>query len=124
MLRGITVAAVGLGVVGAGFATTAPGYADDPPFHVLSSQNLCNLIWPSSQAMPDPSKPVGTVCVRQGGLLSRLAKALPGTFQDTFILEPGKAQQLPVGSVRINPNDPLSDWLIPDCHVPGRVDCQ
>jgi hypothetical protein len=53
-----------------------------------------------------------------------LAKALPGTFQDTFILEPGKAVQLPIGSVRVNPDDPMSDWIIPDCNVPGRVDCR
>ncbi len=124
MLRGVAVTAVGLGVLGAASSATPPAYADGPPYHILSSQDLCNLIWPSSQAMPDPSKPVGTICTRQGGLLSRLARALPGTFQDTVILEPGKSVQLPIGSVRVNPEDPLSDWVIPDCHIPGRIDCQ
>jgi len=124
MWREIQVAAVGLGVMGAGFAAPAPAEADDPPFHVLSSQTLCNMIWPGSQAMPDPSKPVGAICARQGGLLSRLARAMPGTFQDTVPLEPGKAPQLPLGSQRTDPDEPLSDWVIPDCYVPGRVDCQ
>jgi len=123
MLREMKLAAVGLGVLGAGFSAISPAYADDS-YHILSSQDLCNLIWPSSQAMPDPARPVGTICTRQGGLLSRLAKAMPGTFQDTVILEPGKAVQLPIGSARVNPDDPLSDWIIPDCNIPGRVDCR
>lgn len=124
MLREINAATVGLGVLAAGFTVAAPAHADDPPFHVLSSQSLCDLIWPGSQAMPDPSKPVGTICARQGGLLSRLSSMMPTIFVDTRVLEPGKAPQLPTGSQRVNPNDPLSDWVIPDCYVPGRVDCQ
>ena len=43
---------------------------------------------------------------------------------DQRVVEPGKAPQLPIGSQRVNPNDPLSDWIIPDCYVPGRADCQ
>lgn len=124
MLREISVAAMGVGVLGAAIAAAAPAYADDPPFHVLSSQSLCNLIWPGSQAMPDPAKPVGTICARQGGLLSRLSGMMPSIFVDTRVLEPGKFPQLPIDSQRVNPNDPLSDWVIPDCHVPGRMDCQ
>lgn len=124
MLQGISVAAVGLGVLGAGVAALAPAHADDPPFHILSSQSLCNMIWSGSQAMPDPAKPVGTICARQGGLLSRLSGMMPSIFVDTRVLEPGKAPQLPIGSQRVNPSDPLSDWIIPDCHVPGRMDCQ
>lgn len=120
----IAVGAAGLGVLTAGLAATSPAYADDPPFHILSSQDLCNLIWPGSQAMPDPAKPVGAICARQGGLLSRLSNSMPSIFRDTRILEPGKAPELPIGSVRVDPNDPLSDWIIPDCYVPGRVDCQ
>lgn len=124
MLRGISVVAVGLGVLGAGCAAAAPANADDPPFHILSSQNLCSLVWPGSQAMPDPSKPIGTICARQGGLLSRLSGMMPTIFVDTRVLEPGKFPQLPADSQRVNPGDPLSDWVIPDCHVPGRADCQ
>ncbi len=124
MLRGIAATAVGLGVLGAGFASTTPAHADDPPFHILSSQDLCSLIWPGSQAMPDPAKPVGTICARLGGVLSRLSNIMPTIFVDTRVLEPGKAPELPIGSQRVNPNDPLSDWIIPDCYVPGRVDCQ
>jgi hypothetical protein len=124
MLRGIAVTTVGLGVLAGEFAATSPAYADEPPFHVLSSQDLCNLVWPGSQAMPDPAKPVGTICARQGGLLSRLASMMPTIFVDTRVLEPGKVPQLPMGSQRVNPDDPLSDWIIPDCYVPGRIDCE
>jgi hypothetical protein len=123
-LRGIAVTAVGLGVEGSGFAATAPAQGDDPPFHILRKQNLGDLIWPGSQAMPDPSKPVGSICARQGGGLSRLPNIMRTTFADTRVVEPGKAPELPVGSQRVNPNDPLSDWIIPDCYLPGRVDCQ
>lgn len=124
MLRMIAAVASGLGALGIATAAALPAYADNPPFHILSSQSLCDLIWPGSQAMPDPSKPVGTICSRQGGLLSRLSGAMPTIFVDTRVLEPGKAPQLPMGSQRVHPNDPLSDWVIPDCYVPGRVDCQ
>ncbi len=124
MLRGIAVAAVGVGVLGSGFAATTPAYADDPHFHILSSQSLCDLVWQGSQAMPDPSKPVGTICARRGGVLTRLANMMPAIFMDTRVLEPGKAPELPIGSSRVDPDDPLSDWIIPDCYVPGRVDCQ
>ena len=95
-------------IVGAGNAR-----ADDPPFHVLSAQGLCDMIWPGSQVMPDPAK-FGANCVRQDGVLSRLSRALPTLVADTYVLEPGKAVQLPTGSVRTDPKDPLSDWLIPD----------
>jgi hypothetical protein len=76
--------------------------------------------------MPDPAKQapaVGLICVRQGGLLLRLARDMPAIVANTFVLEPGKAPELPKGSVRVNPNDPLSDWIIPDCSVPDRIDC-
>lgn len=124
MLWGIKVAAVGVGVLGAGVAASVSASADDPPFHILSSQSLCNLIWPGSEAMPDPAKPVGTICARQGGVLSRLSNMMPTIFVDTRVLEPGKFPQLPMGSQRVDPGDPLSDWVIPDCYVAGRVDCQ
>lgn len=97
--------------------------AEKPPYHILSAQNLCNLAWPSSQAMPDPSKTVGTLCVRHGGVIERFANAAPNLFSNKIALEPGLVLQLPLGSVRINPDDPMSDWLIPDCHVPNRLDC-
>jgi hypothetical protein len=124
MMRGIAVTAVGLGVLGSGFAATTLAHADDPPVHILSSQSLCNLIWSGSQAMPDPSKPIGTICARRGGVLTRLSNMMPTIFMDTRVLEPGKAPELPIGSKRVDPDDPLSDWIIPDCYVPGRVDCQ
>lgn len=124
MLRGLSVAAIGLGILGAVIASAASAHADDPPFHILSSQSLCDLIWSGSRAMPDPAKPVGTICARQGGVLSRLSGMMPTIFADTRVLEPGKSPELPIGSQRVNPSDPLSDWIIPDCHVPGRVDCQ
>jgi hypothetical protein len=124
MFRISAAAAVGLGVLNGALVAAAPAYADDPPFHILSSQSLCNLAWPGSQAMPDPSQPVGTICARQGGLLSRMSRAMPTIFQDAIPLQPGKASELPIGSTRVDPNNPLSDWVIPDCHVPSRVDCQ
>lgn len=96
--------------------------ADSTPYHVLSSQDLCNLIWPTSQAMPDPAK-FGALCVRKGGVLERLARQMPAIYSNTFKLEPGSVVELPVGSARINPEDPLSDWVIPDCDVPHRIDC-
>lgn len=125
----VTVAGLGL-VAGLGVIAAPPVMADPPaqplgeaPYHVLSSQDLCNLIWPTSQAMPDPAEPVGTICVRRGGLLTRLSRAFPAFVSDTYKLAPGAANELPVGSVRIHPDDPLSDWLIPDCHIPNRIDC-
>lgn len=124
MLREIAVTAAGLGVLGSGLAAPTPASADDPPFHILSSQSLCDLIWQGSQAMPDPSKPIGTICARRGGLLSRLSNMMPTIFTDSRVLEPGKVPELPIGSRRVDPDDPLSDWIIPDCYVPGRVDCQ
>jgi len=48
---------------------------------------------------------------------------MPSLYSNTFPLEPGKAPELPIGSTRVDPNDPVSDWIIPDCYVPGRVDC-
>ena len=128
MPRGLAVAAVGLGLLSAGFGAS-PVRADPDPgpsYHILSAQDLCNLVWPSSEAMPDPSKEppaVGLICVRQGGLLLRGARDMPAIFNNTFYLEPGKAPELPKGSVRVNPKDPLSDWIIPDCYVPDRIDC-
>ncbi|KWX20051.1 hypothetical protein AFM11_32290 [Mycolicibacterium wolinskyi] len=62
--------------------------------------------------MPRPDK-FGTVCARKGGVLERLAKSMPSFVSDTFNLEPGSAVELPVGSVRVNPDDPMSDWIIP-----------
>lgn len=126
MRRGLGIAAVGIGFASAGFMGSPPAQADDPPYHILSAQDLCNLVWPSSEAMPDPAKQppaVGLICVRQGGALLRLARDMPAIFSNSFTLEPGKAPELPKGSVRVNPNDPLSDWIIPDCYVPDRIDC-
>lgn len=129
VLTRIAIAGMGL-VAGLGVVTAPPAFADPPAqpqgetgYHILSSQNLCNLVWPTSQAMPDPAEPVGTICVRHGGLLTRLSRAFPAFVSDTYKLAPGSAKELPVGSVRIHPNDPLSDWLIPDCNIPNRVDC-
>ena len=132
MPRGLAVAVVGLGLLSAGLGGAPPARAAgppapaDPPFHILSAQDLCNLVWPSTEAMPDPAKQppaVGLICVRQGGLLLRLARDQPLIFSSTFTLEPGRAPELPKGSVRVNPSDPLSDWIIPDCYVPDRIDC-
>lgn len=118
----LAVVIAGLGLVaGVGVVTAPPVLAEPPaqpsgesPYHVLSSQDLCNAVWPTSQAMPDPAEPVGTICVRHGGLLMRLSRAFPAFVSDTFKLAPGSAKELPVGSVRIRPEDPLSDWLVPD----------
>lgn len=109
---------------GGAMAASGTARADDPapPYHILSSQDLCNLIWPASQAMPDPAE-FGTVCVRHGGVLMRLSRALPAFVANTFALKPGAAVELPVGSARVNPDDPMSDWLIPDCAVAARLDC-
>ncbi len=132
MIRGLAVCGVGLALVSAGLGGAPPLRADpDPPapapaYHILSAQDLCNLVYPSSEAMPDPAKEppaVGLICVRQGGALLRLARDQPAIFSNTFVLEPGKAPELPKGSVRVNPKDPLSDWIIPDCYVPDRIDC-
>lgn len=123
MFRSIMSVAAGLGMVGFGVATALPAQADEPPFHILSTQDLCNLVWPTSQAMPNPEY-FGAICVRQGGLLLRMARAMPDVMTNTFVLDPGAAPELPIDSVRVNPNDPLSDWVIPDCYVPGRIDCQ
>ena len=90
-------------------------------FHILSTQDLCNLVWPSSEAQPNPIQ-FGAVCVRQGGVLLRLSRDSI-LFNNTFTLAPGRAPELPKESVRVNPADPMSDWIIPDCHVPDRIDC-
>ena len=114
--------AAGMGVIGAGLGLSAPGQADEPPFHILSTQDLCNLVWPTSQAMPNPEY-FGAICVRHGGVLLRLSRAMPDVISNTFVLDPGSAPELPITSARVNPNDPLSDWLIPDCNIPNRIDC-
>jgi len=77
MTRVVVASVVGLGIL-SGALAAPPGRAngDEPSFHVLSAQDLCNLIWPSSQAMPDPSK-FGAVCVRQGGVFLPVLRALP-----------------------------------------------
>lgn len=117
VFAGICTAAVACGIA------AAPAQADDAaPNHILSAQNLCDLVWPTSQVMPDPAR-FGAVCVRHDGLLFRMSRALPNFFTSMFRLEPGSALELPVGSTRTNPNDPLSDWIIPDCSVPNRTDC-
>ena len=90
-------------------------------FHILSTQDLCNLVWPDSEAQPSP-KDFGAICVRQGGVLLRQSRASE-LFNNTFTLKPGNAPELPKESVRVNPADPMSDWLIPDCYVPDRIDC-
>jgi len=151
VFRGLVASTVGLGIVGAGFIGAPVAYSDDSPaapgpaeqspdpappgeqtpsgayaasggtFHVLSSQDLCNLIWPSSEAQPNPMQ-FGAICVRQGGVLLRLSRDSI-LFNNTFTLAPGRAPELPKESVRVNPADPLSDWIIPDCSVPDRIDC-
>ena len=120
--RRLACGVITLGVLSTGFVAAPSAQADGAGFHILSAQDLCNLIWPSSVAMPDPAK-FGAVCVRNGGLLLRLARALPATFSNTFTLAPGNAPELPIGSVPVDPKDPVSAWIIPDCHVPGRLDC-
>ncbi|MUL65863.1 hypothetical protein BOO86_15415 [Mycobacterium sp. CBMA 234] len=102
-------------LVASGALAANPGraYADEPQVHISSAQDLCNQIWPGSEAMPDPAK-FGAVCVRHDGVLMRLSRALPNLVSDTFALEPGKAVVLPVGSVRVEQANPLSDWVIPD----------
>lgn len=56
-------------------------------------------------------------------VLSRLSNMMTTIFMDPRVLEPGKGPELPIGSKRVAPEDPLSDWIIPDYYVPGRVDC-
>lgn len=104
--------------------TPSVAVADEPRFHILSAQDLCNLAWPASQAMPSPSEPdKAFVCVRHGGVLQRLANAMPTMLANTKVMKPGSALELPIGSFRVDPTDPMSAWVIPDCHVPGRLDC-
>lgn len=104
--------------------TPSVAVAEEPRSHILSAQDLCNLAWPASQAMPSPSEPdEAFVCVRHGGVLQRLANAMPTMLANTKVMKPGSALELPIGSFRVNPNDPMSAWVIPDCHVPGRLDC-
>lgn len=107
----VAIAGLGMSLTGIGAAPVA--FAEEPPFHILSSQDLCNRIWPTSQAMPRPEE-FGAMCARKGGVLERLSKSFPAFVSNTFKLEPGSAVELPVGSVRVNPNDPISDWIIPD----------
>ena len=121
--RWILPVGLGAALLGGGIVFGSPASADEaPPYHILSTQNVCNLVWPRSQAMANPAK-FGAVCVRQNGLLFRLARSMPAFMANSFVLDPGSAVELPVGSVRINPDDPLSDWIIPDCYVSGRIDC-
>lgn len=120
--RGIAAAGTCLGMFWIGIGVAPSAFGDEAPFHILSSQDLCNSIWPTSQAMPRPDE-FGTVCARKGGVLERLSKSMPAFISDTFKLEPGSAVELPVGSVRVNPDDPMSDWIIPDCHVSGGPEC-
>ncbi|OOK84572.1 hypothetical protein BZL29_0807 [Mycobacterium kansasii] len=47
-------------------------------------------------------------------MLLRLARDQPAIFSNTFTLEPGKAPELPKGSVRVNPKDPLSGICQPE----------
>jgi hypothetical protein len=108
-----------------GIAVGSPASADEPStpgHHVLSTQNVCDLVWPGSAAQPNPAK-FGAACVRSSGLMMRLAKAFPAFASNLFVLDPGSAPELPIGSARINPSDPISDWVIPDCYVQNRVDC-
>lgn len=119
----LLVAGVVLGIGVGVFASAATALADDPPYHVLSAEDLCDLIWRGSHAVSDPQK-FGTVCIRQDGLLAHLAKVEPTLFSNKFHLEPGSAEELPVGSLRVDPKDPLSAWIIPDCSIPGQIDCQ
>jgi hypothetical protein len=148
VFRGLVATAVTLGFLGAGWVGTpvartddsptapGPGESADPPsdqppsgayaasggtFHILTTQDLCNLIWPSSEAQPNPMQ-FGAICVRQGGVLLRLTRDSI-LFNNTFTLAPGRAPELPKESVRVNPADPMSDWIIPDCSVPDRIDC-
>lgn len=119
-------AVVGLACGGAacGMSVAGTAHADDQPsVHILSAQDLCNLVWPSSQAVPDDTT-FGALCVRPGGLLERLHRTWPASFEYQFQLKPGSAVELPVGSVRVDPNDPMSAWIIPDCYIPNRIDCQ
>lgn len=120
--RGIVAASACLGMMCTGIGLAPNAFADEVPYHIRSAQDLCNSIWPTSQAMPRPDE-FGTVCARKGGVLERLSKSMPAFISDTFKLEPGSAVELPVGSVRVNPEDPMSDWIIPDCHVSGGPEC-
>jgi hypothetical protein len=96
------------------------------PSYWSSLQGLPQCRWRTHAfaRVPDPSKPVGTICARQRSLLSRLPNVMSTIFVDTRVLEPGKFPQLPIGAQRVDPNDPLPDWIIPDGYVPGRADCQ
>ncbi len=95
----VTVAGLGL-VAGLGVVAAPPVMADPPaqplgklPITSWSSQDLCNLIWPTSQALPDPAEPVGTICVRRGGLLTRLSRAFPASVSDTYKPRPGLSER-------------------------------
>lgn len=124
-MRSIANAAVLAGALAAHPLLMPPAaVAEEQQFHILSAQDLCNLAWPASQAMPSPSEPEEAfVCVRHGGVLQRLANAMPTMMANTKVMKPGSALELPIGSFRIDPSDPMSAWLIPDCQVPGRLDC-
>ena len=107
-----------MGVLSVGFVADPLAQADEPPFHVLSSQDLCNLIL-AKFAGDAPSEIWSHLCKARRDP----RPAMPSFFSNTFTLEPGAAPELPIGSVRVDPNNLLSDWIIPDCHVPGRLDC-
>ncbi|MGV0814954.1 hypothetical protein ABQF34_23565 [Mycolicibacterium boenickei] len=122
LARATAAVGVCLGMICTGMGLVPNAFGDETPYHIRSAQDLCNSIWPTSQAMPRPDE-FGTVCARKGGVLERLSKSMPAFISDTFKLEPGSAVELPVGSVRVNPDDPMSDWIIPDCHVSGGPEC-
>jgi hypothetical protein len=112
MFRKTVLSTVPLGLAAAAAIAAPVAHADAQPYYVMSSQQLCDVIWPFSQAAPDPAK-FGTVCVRSGGMLERLSKAMPAFISDKVVLEPGSAAALPAGSARVDPANPMSDWMIP-----------
>src|SRR5579875_502886 len=115
------LALIGLAFFNIELVAPSPAQADDPPANIMSVQDLCNLIYPGSQAMANPSE-FGAACVKQDLVPIRAARGLPTLV--VYALEPGKDPELPIGSVRVDPDDPLSNWIIPDCDVPERNDCQ
>jgi hypothetical protein len=95
-----------------GFCWTPVAAADDQITHTLTPQALCELVWPDSEAAPDPQQ-VGFTCVRKKGMLWELGRAVPTLFSNVLRVEPGSVDELPVGSVRLDSKDPLSAWVIP-----------
>ena len=94
-------AAAALALFGFGFGFCwMPVAAADA--HTLTPQALCELVWPDSEAAPDPQQ-VGFTCVRKKGMLWELGRAVPTLFSNVLRVEPGSVDELPLEIRRCGP---------------------